>query len=86
MKVTFATSDESLYRAVKARAALEGRTVREVVEEALRDWLERRDDAEDAAAARGALAEYEREGGVGAAEYFEHLAAELRAQYESDRG
>ena len=84
MKVTFATDDEALYRAVKARAASDGRTVREVVEEALRQWLERGEDAEDAAAAREALAEYEKDGGVAAADYFQHLASELRARYGSD--
>jgi predicted DNA binding CopG/RHH family protein len=85
VKVTFATDDEALYRAVKARAAATGRPVREVVEEALRQWLGRREDEEDIADADQALADYEREGGVAAADYFEHLAAELRARYGSDR-
>ncbi len=81
MKVTFSIEDESVYRSVKARAAASGRTVREIVEEALREWLDRHEDADDARAAADALAEYEREGGVAAAEYFEHLASELRARY-----
>ncbi len=85
MKVTFTLSDEALYRAVKARAAASGRTVRDVVEEALAAWLERDADTEDAAAAQEALREYEREGGVAAADYFEHIAAELRAQYGPNR-
>lgn len=86
MKVTFATDDEALYRAVKARAAAMGKPVRQVVEEALRQWLQRGEDAEDIADADQALADYEREGGVAAADYFEHLAAELRGRYGSDPG
>jgi hypothetical protein len=39
--------------------------------------------AEDRASARDALAEYERDGGAAAAAYFEHLAAEARAEYGS---
>jgi predicted DNA binding CopG/RHH family protein len=85
VKVTFATDDDSLYRAVKAKAAARGRPVREVVEEALRQWLERQEDEEDVADADQALADYEREGGVAAADYFQHLAAELRARYGPDR-
>ena len=34
--------DEELYRKVKAYAALEGRTIGSVVNEALRAWLEKR--------------------------------------------
>jgi metal-responsive CopG/Arc/MetJ family transcriptional regulator len=83
MKVTFSTADEALYRRLKARAAADGRPVRELVEDALREWLERREDREDVEGAREALAEYERDGGVAAAEHFEHLAAELRERYGS---
>jgi hypothetical protein len=39
MKVTIDVPDE-LYRQVKARTALEGRTVREVTTELYRGWLE----------------------------------------------
>ena len=38
-------------------------------------------DDEDRASAADALAEYEREGGTAAADFFEHLAAEARAEY-----
>ena len=38
-RVTLLFEDESLYRTIEAEAAREGRSVKEVVEEALRDWL-----------------------------------------------
>ena len=54
MKVTI-DLEPGLYRAVKVEAARADRSVREIVDEALAAWLERLEDAEDAAAAgRGA--------------------------------
>jgi predicted transcriptional regulator len=82
MKVTI-DLDPDLYRAVKAEAARADRSVRELVDEALAGWLERREEAEDAAAAAEALAEYERDGGVAADDFFRAHAAETRAEYGS---
>ena len=82
MKVTI-DLDPGLYRAVKVEAARADRSVREIVDEALAAWLERLEDTEDAAAAGEALAEYEREGGVTADEFFRAHAAETRAAYGS---
>jgi predicted transcriptional regulator len=82
MKVTI-DIDPDLYRAVKVEAARADRTVREIVDESLAAWLERREDAEDTAAATDALAEYERDGGVAADEFFRAHAAETRASYGS---
>jgi Arc/MetJ-type ribon-helix-helix transcriptional regulator len=59
--------------------------VREIVEEALREWLERREEAEDRASAEDALAEYQREGGVAADEFYRHLAADVRKTYGRGR-
>jgi predicted transcriptional regulator len=73
--------DPELYRAVKVEAARADRSVREIVDEALAEWLERFEDAEDAAAAAEALAEYARDGGVPADEFFRAHAAETRATY-----
>jgi hypothetical protein len=80
MKVTI-DLDAAIYRAVKVEAARADRSVREIVDEALAAWLERLEDAEDAAAAAEALAEYERDGGVAAEEFFRAHAAETRAAY-----
>jgi plasmid stability protein len=82
MKVTI-DLDAELYRAIKVEAARADRSVREIVDEALAGWLERLEDAEDAAAATEALAEYERDGGAAAEEFFRAHAAETRAAYGS---
>ena len=76
--------DPALYRALKVEAARADRSVRDVVAEAMEAWLTMREDEEDRASAEEALAEYERDGGVAAADYFGHLAAEARAIYGSD--
>jgi plasmid stability protein len=75
--------DPELYRAVKVEAARADRSVREIVDESLTAWLERLEDGEDAAAATDALAEYERDGGLAADEFFRVHAAETRATYGS---
>jgi plasmid stability protein len=83
MKITFDLADPALYRAVKVEAARQERSVRDVVEEALRAWLEQAEDAEDAEAATAALDEYRRDGGVAAEEFLAHQAAEVRTRYGS---
>jgi plasmid stability protein len=83
MKVTIALTDDDLYRAVRVRAAQSGRQIRDIVEEALRAWLEAQEDADDAAASRDALTEYEQAGGVDADRYLERLVAEGRVTYDS---
>ena len=80
MKVTI-DLDADLYRSIKVEAARTDRSVREVLTDALSSWLERAEEDEDRASAADALAEYERDGGSAAAEFFEHLAAETRAEY-----
>ena len=80
MKITV-DIDPDLYRAVKVEAARSDRSVREVFEEAVAGWLERQEDEEDRASADAALAEYRRDGGNAAVEFYEHLAAETRATY-----
>ena len=83
MKVTLDLNAD-LYRAAKVEAARADRSVRDVVEEALTEWLERCEQAEDAAGAAEALAEYERDGGIAAEEFFRLHAAETRAAYGRD--
>lgn len=85
MKVTFDLADADLYRALKVEAARLDRPVREIVEEALTDWLERAADVEDASSAAEALAEYARDGGVAAETFLAHRAAEVRARYGASR-
>lgn len=82
MKVTL-DLDPDLYRTLKVEAARLDRSVRDVVTDALATWLERKEDEEDRASAASALEEYRRDGGTAAAAFFEHLAAEARAEYGS---
>lgn len=84
MKVTIALRDEALYRAVRIRAVESGRQIRDVIEEALREWLERQEDAEDRDLAREALAEYDADGGEDADAFFRRMVAEGRVAYEAD--
>lgn len=81
MKVTIAFADDELYRAVRVRAAQSGRQIREIVEQALEQWLSAQEDAEDVAASVDALAEYGTAGGVDADAYFARLVAEGRVRY-----
>src|SRR5262245_41687693 len=83
VKVTF-DLDPELYRSVRVEAARSDRSIRDVVAAALRLWLDHLEDAEDRASAADALVEYERDGGQAAADFFESLAAETRAEYGAD--
>ena len=83
MKVTF-DLDPDLYRSLKVEAARSDRSVRDVVAQAISEWLVRAEETEDRASAAEALVEYERDGGTAAAAFFEHLAAETRAEYGSE--
>lgn len=80
MKVTL-DLDGELYRAAKVEAARSGRSVREIVEEALVAWLSAAEEAEDRASAGAALAEYRRDGGESAEAWFTRAAAETQATY-----
>ena len=85
MKVTIDLTDE-LYRAVKVEGARTDRSVREIVDEALENWLRAAEDAEDLESAAAAHAEYKRDGGESAEAFFGALAAETRAPFRSKRG
>jgi len=85
MKVTV-DLDAELYRAIKVEAARSDRSVREIVDEALQDWLASAEAVEDRASAEAALVEYRRDGGEAAERFFGSLAAETQAKYGSDEG
>jgi len=84
VKVTIALTNDELYRAVRVRAAQTGRQIRDIVEEALELWLSAQEDAEDSSESVGALAEYEKAGGVDADAYFRRMVAEGRVEYGKD--
>jgi len=66
-RVTVLFDDEQIYREVKAEAAKEGRPVKDVVAEALKDWLR----------SRGGISESDRERRRLALEAADKLRAEL---------
>ena len=59
-----------------------GRQVREIVEEALADWLDRTEEADDVAASAEALTEYELAGGIDADAFFARMVNDGRVSYE----
>ena len=83
VKVTIAFSDDRLYQAVRVRAVQSGRQIRDIVQEALEDWLQDQEDAEDLSASVEALTEYDEAGGVEADRHFQRLVAERRVEYET---
>jgi hypothetical protein len=85
MKVTVSFRDDALVRAVRVRAAEEGRQIRDIVEEALAAWLRQREDAEDVEASDEAIREYDERGGEDADAFFRRMIADGRVQYEVDR-
>jgi plasmid stability protein len=77
--------DPDLYRAVKVEAARADRSVRDIVDEALKAWLEAAEIEEDRSSAEAALVEYRRDGGEAAEAFFGSLAAETKATYGPDQ-
>jgi len=69
-RVTVLFDDEQIYRDVKAEAAREGRPVKDVVAEALSDWLRR----------RGTISAEERQRRLRVLEEADELRAELRGR------
>lgn len=84
MKVTIAFRDDELYRSIKVIAARSGRQIRDVVEEALAEWLESRETAEDIAVSEEAIAAIERGEGIDATAFFQRMVAEGRVEYRAD--
>ena len=75
-RMTIVFDDEELYTAVKVEAARKGRHAKDIVAEAVREWLECREDEELSIGLDEAIKEWEREGGIEASEVFRRLKAE----------
>lgn len=84
MKFTVALEDDSLYTFLKVEAARTGRSVKDLVEEAIREWVERMEDVEDAREATISMEEYQREGGIEFGEFLRTMAAEMPVPYGPD--
>ena len=69
-RMTVVFDDETLYRALKVEAARTGRHAKDIIAEAVRGWLEAREDEELEAGLEEARSEWEGRGGVEAQEFF----------------
>jgi len=74
-RMTVVFDDEELYTALKVEAARKGRHAKDIVAEAVREWLETREDEESLTGLEDIRHEWEHEGGVEAAEFFRDLSA-----------
>ncbi len=63
-KMTVVFDDEELYTSLKVEAARRHVPAKDLVAEALREWLELQEDLEDLVALKEGIEEYEREGGI----------------------
>ena len=74
-RMTVIFDDESLYTALKVEAVRTGRHAKDMVAEAVREWLEAREDEELAKEVEEAHTEWTQQGGVEAGEFFRELKA-----------
>ena len=77
--MTVLFEDEDLYIAVKVEAARRNRPLKDLVTEALREWLEDHEDADLLPVVDAARAERAGEGGIEAAGFFRKLEDEDRS-------
>ena len=75
-RMTIVFDNEELYTALKVEAIRRGRYAKDIVAEAVREWLEAKEDEELRSGLAEARDEWEREGGVEAGEFFRQLEAE----------
>lgn len=73
-RMTVVFHDEDLYTFLKAEAARQGRPVSSIIAEAVREWLESREDAELLPVIEAARAEWREKGGRPWAEVEQELA------------
>jgi hypothetical protein len=75
-RMTVVFDDDALYTAVKVEAARRNRPLKELVTEALREWLEEQEDAEWLPTVEAARADWREHGGVEARELFQRISNE----------
>ena len=74
-RMTIVFDDDQLYTALKVEAVRTGRHAKDIVAEAVREWLESAEDEELTEALEQARAEWLREGGVEARAFFGGIGA-----------
>ena len=72
-RMTVIFEDEKLYTALKVAAARKGRYAKDIIAEAVREWLEASEDEELRAGLEETRRAWEHQGGVEASEFFDHL-------------
>lgn len=72
-RMTVLFEDEALYTAVKVEAARRNTPLKDLVTQAVREWLENQEDAELLPSIEMARAEWEENGGVEAGGFFRRL-------------
>ena len=79
MKKMTVVLDDDLYTAAKVEAARRNRALKEIVAEALQEWLEVQEDLELGPLIEEAMADYREKGGIEAEEFFRQLDAERKS-------
>ena len=79
-RMTIVFDNEALYTALKAEAMRTGRHVNQIVCDAVREWVEAKEDEELVAGLDEIRAEWERNGGIEAGQLFRQLKIEREAQ------
>ena len=77
-RMTIIFEDEELYTALKVEAARKGRYAKDIVAEAVREWLEAREDEELRTGLEETRQEWELQEGVEASEFFRNLNTGLQ--------
>ncbi len=72
-RMTVVFDDEGLYIDLKVEAARTGRHAKDIVAEAVREWLEAKEDEELAQGLDEVREEWRREGGIEASEFFDQI-------------
>lgn len=79
-RMTIVFDDEELYKQLRIEAVREGRHAKDIVSEAVREWLERQEDAELLPLIEAAEVESRRDGGIELSEFLRSLEPELKAE------
>ena len=69
-RMTVVFDDETLYRDLKVEAARTGRHAKDIVAEAVREWLDTKEDEELRLGLEEARTEWQGQGGIEAQEFF----------------
>ena len=77
-RMTIIFEDEELYTALKVEAARKGRYAKDIVAEAVREWLEAREDEELRTGLEETRQEWQLQEGVEASEFFRNVNTGLQ--------